>query len=125
MFVVTLIFMVGLIFTVQQALFRYSELDLSAPFIEGDSYFIRNTIEVFNDTVRNSGSCAQAEVNLKELSYVLAEKSAERGFSANLVYDLNCSLWGNQPPQAAPVTLNMQIEGKGVTSSGTKYFYGA
>jgi len=91
MFIVTMVFLTGLIFAVQQLLFQYSSLDLSRPLQRTDYYLLVSMEDIFNLTMSGlncSSPASEAEVtqNLMELSNWLS-KQTFKGYSLDLSYN--------------------------------------
>jgi hypothetical protein len=123
MFIITTLFLVGLIFSVQQLIFQYTALDLSAPFRENNIYLLQNTKEIINKTIRTTPDCSNFATNLRELKDFLDKRIPRGGYSLSLGYRLNCTYWDNPPPQSAPLNLTIQIVGKYVETSSSVYLY--
>jgi len=123
MFIVTTLFMIGLIFTVQQLIFQYTALDLSVPFKENSIYLLRNTKEVINTTIRSTPDCTVFTANIKELKDFLDRRIPYGGYSLSLDYKLNCTKWANSYPQASPMNVTLQIVGKTSETASRVYFY--
>ncbi|MFQ5647977.1 MAG: hypothetical protein ACE5FW_01960 [Candidatus Aenigmatarchaeota archaeon] len=91
MFVVTMVFLTGLIFAVQQLLFQYSLVDLSEPMQRTDLYLLESAGSIFNITMEgldcaDSGSVARTLQDLVELDTWLARQTF-RGYSLELEYN--------------------------------------
>ena len=113
MFIVTALFMIGLIFTVQQLIFQYTSLDLSAPFRENSIYLLRNTKDVINATIRSTPDCADFTMNIRELKNFLDRRIPYGGYSLAFDYKLNCNNWTSVgPSQSPPLNVTLQIVGK-------------
>jgi len=123
MFIITMIFLVGLIFSVQQLLFQYSALDLSAPFRENDIYLLENLKDVVNATIKGEQECSKFSEKMEEFRSYLKEGVPRGGYSVSLNYRLNCANWENSPPNAAPLNLTIRIVGKGSDTSSVSSFY--
>lgn len=91
MFVVTMIFLVGLIFFVQQALFGYTALDLSEPFKTDDYYVNENIREGVNEIIGNSTTCEEANLRIYEFIDFVQRQTVKRGYELELNYLLDCS----------------------------------
>jgi hypothetical protein len=122
MFVVTMIFLMGLIWVVQQNLFGYSFLDFSKPLQEMDYYLFKNVKDVVTLGLKTSVDCTDAKENLEELVYFL-NKELISGYSLDLKYKLNCTYWNNTPPLPAPLNLSIHIIGKETDTTGSFEIY--
>jgi len=123
MFIITTIFLIGLVFSVQQLMFQYTALDLSAPFRENNIYVLQNTKNIINTTIRSTHDCTDFIAKMKELKDFLDRRIPRGGYSLSLGYTLNCSYWSNSPPQTAPLNLTIYIIGKNVETSSKVYLY--
>ncbi len=125
MFIVTMVFLTGVIFTVQQLLFQYSELDLSMPLQKTDFYIIQNTRNLLQQSLIAS-SCAEAEENLQETLSFLAEQPL-RGFTMSFLFNgelypnINCSNWDTSRPV---LELQMDVVGPGTDTVVVYGLYG-
>lgn len=101
MFIVTMVFLTGLIFAVQQLLFQYTLIDLSRPLQQTDFYLLSSIGDIFNLTIyglncSNLNSREQVLNNLVELDAWLNRQSFG-GYSLELMYNaqkkpnLNCT----------------------------------
>ena len=123
MFIVTALFMIGLVFTVQQLIFQYTALDLSTPFRENSIYLLRNTKDVINATIRNTPDCEDFRENIRELKDFLDKRVPYGGYSLAIDYKLNCTKWTNTYPQPSPLNVTLQIVGKTSETGSRVYFY--
>jgi len=113
MFVVTMFFLIGLIFTVQALLFQYTALDLSAPFRQNSIYLLKNTEGLVNSTIRSTPECADFSVKMDGLKNFLEARVPSTGYVISLDPHLNCAYWPNSPPGQAPLNITINILGKG------------
>ena len=112
MFVLTMIFLIGLIFAVQQILFQYTALDLSAPFRQNPVYLLQNTKTLINASIRSTPECADFGAKMKEFNDFLNTRAPQRGYIISMSYRLNCSnYWNNLPPSPAPLNVSIIIQG--------------
>ncbi len=123
MFILTIVFLVGLIFVVQQNLAGYSSFDLSEPFKSNDFYIFRDVRNMFEDTTETSATCDDARNNLRELNNYLGRKILPGGFTLSLEYSLDCAYWDNIDPNPTPVSLLIRIIGKNSETSGEFEIY--
>lgn len=123
MFVITMIFLLGLIFTVQRLLFQYTALDLSAPFRENTVYLLENTRDAINRTIKTTPDCADFSAKMQELNDFLDRSIPRGGYSLSLSYKVNCTYWINSPPNNAPLNLTIQIVGKNADTTSRVYMY--
>jgi len=114
MFILTIIFLVGLIYVVQQSLAGYSILDFSEPFESNEFYIIKNVKEMFETTLTSTPECVvgkdNAQENMNELMNLIGRKIVFGGFTLDIDYDLYCTYWNNV---AGPEPLNLTIRAIG------------
>lgn len=89
MFIITMVFLVGLIFAVQNSLSQYSFSDLAQVFEKNDLYLLESIKNSFNETLSSSKSCEELDINLQELEAFLEEKIVA-GIIINIDYLLVC-----------------------------------
>lgn len=123
MFIITTLFLIGLIFSVQQMIFQYTAIDLSSTFRENNIYLLQNTKNIINKTIRSAPDCQDFRTNMKELNDFLNSRIPLGGYSLSLSYQLDCSNWGNSLPNPAPLNLTLQIIGKNVDTSARMNLY--
>jgi hypothetical protein len=123
MFIIAAIFLVGLIFSVQQLLFQYTALDISAPLRDNDIYLLKNTKNIINQTIKTTPECEDFSKKMEELNDFLNTRIPLRGYVLSIKYRLNCTYWANTYPNNAPLNLTIQITGKGSETSSTVYMY--
>jgi hypothetical protein len=112
MFILTVIFLVGLIYVVQQNLSGYAVLDLSEPFEDNSYYIFKYVKDAFSDTTATTRTCFEAEANLNELVNYISRKILFGGFTLDLRHNLDCARWDNTDPAQAPLNLTIRIIGK-------------
>ncbi|RLI96698.1 MAG: hypothetical protein DRO99_04020 [Candidatus Aenigmatarchaeota archaeon] len=110
MFIVTIVFLVGLIFSVQQILFQYSYLDVPASYQKYDYYLTMDVREMIIDTITASPSCEEARHRIDDV-LLFMNKQATRGYSVKIDARFNCSRWYNKPGEQAPVNVSIIITG--------------
>jgi hypothetical protein len=110
MFVVTAVFLTGLLFAVQQALLVYSSLDLSEPFRVKEHMMVRDAINSINETILKAQDCSVFDRNLKELFAALRDEFTSEGYLLELGYSIDCDSWSNTGPPA-PLTVSIGFVG--------------
>jgi len=123
MFVITLVFLVGLVFVVLQSLVSDVQPDLSKPLGENDYYVMKNIKDVVNKTLQFSETCSDAEKNLGELVSKLNREILQGGYLVYIEYILDCSNWNNQPPNPPPLITTIKVTSKFSELTGTFEFY--
>ena len=102
MFIVTMVFLAGVIFTVQQLLFQYSAIDLSQALQKTDYYVLLNAKNVIQKSIVAS-DCDEAYRNLREVRDFLLERPL-KGFGFSFLFNgepypnLNCTNWDTSRP---------------------------
>jgi hypothetical protein len=126
MFIVSVIFLIGMVFVVQQALFSYSEIDMSSPFEIRDGEVFGNMADVVNKTITGSYSCNGTKDSFNERMEKLKASFLEeygREYAVEILYTLDCSRWSNAPPDPAPLALSLDISRQGRDTRGTFQLY--
>lgn len=122
MFILTMVFLVGLIFTVQSMLLEYNYVDLSGPIEGSDEVIMMNIRNSIRDTVAITEDCSDVSGNLEEL-----EAAVSRGmlsiYGIDIYYDIKCSRWNNTVSEEAPVEVHIRIstESSETTTSFSAY----
>jgi len=122
MFIIAAIFLVGLIFSVQQLLFQYAAMDTSAPLRDNDIYILKNVNSTISQAIRSATDCADFSKKMDELDTFFGSRIPSRGYLLSLSYRLNCTNWNN-PAGPAPLNLTIQIVGKTSETYSTVYMY--
>lgn len=122
MFIVTVVFLVGVVFVVQQILLQYSYLDLPSSYQHGDFHLMRSAEIITTRAVTVAGTCTEAEENLKTSLLFLAEQTAG-GYSLDVDYSVNCTNWDNKFPEPGPVTANIRITSESSETTNTMVVY--
>ena len=125
LFLVAIVFLIGLLFVIQQSLFQYSEITMSEPFDERSIETIENILGVINQTVRETHYCNETEDSLskrmEELKLSLLEEFG-RTHKTEIVYAINCTNWENTYGPS-PLRVTIAISGLGKDTRGTFDFY--
>jgi hypothetical protein len=96
MFVITMIFLVAMIFSVQGLLLNYLHVDLSLPSQSPDTYIMDNIESVFQSAVRSSDDCATARNNVIVLKEAIG-RSMKEGREIVVKGDIGCTIDGEWP----------------------------
>lgn len=114
MFIVTMVFLIAMIFSVQQLLFRYTAIDLTSPPQTTDAYLVDNIKSSFQAATDSSDICSDARKNVKEMKNVIT-KNIKSGYSIDISGELNCTESGDWP--APPeLTIYLTLTGTGPQS---------
>ncbi len=126
LFLVAIVFLIGLIFVIQQALFQYSSIEISEPFQRRDIELLNNMLETVNETIKKTYICNETkdsfENKMEELKASLLEEHG-RVYSIEIGYVINCSNWNNSPPNPSPLNMTVSVSGLGRDTRGTFEFY--
>jgi len=104
MFIVTLVFLAGMIFTVQSSLSQYSVINLAETFETNEFYTTESITSVFENTIAASLTCEEAGVSLADLETFI-ERRVVRGSIVELDYHLDCNSWSTPPVLNLTITL--------------------
>jgi hypothetical protein len=124
MFVITMVFLVGLVFVIQQGFinwFSYS-MGFFADIQKNDYYLLDNVKTMAEQTMENSQSCTEARESLNELKSFLQSRVFS-GYFLEFMYRLNCANWNNNPPSPAPLNVTIHITGENIDTSGNFFLY--
>jgi hypothetical protein len=123
MFVVTTIFLVSLIFVVQQLLFQYASVDPKEGFQYNEYGIVKSIRDAANATLANSGYCDALAANMEILNSFINSRSASTGYAIEFSYALDCSAFGNSPPSPAPLNVTVRFLGSNIDSTSRFSFY--
>jgi hypothetical protein len=118
MFIVTVVFLVGLIFAVQQALFQYSFLDLPAQSEKNDYYIFNNVKDMVIQGISTAKNCTEAVQNMEEIKAFMNKQILKGGYVLETIYKFDCANWHTQTP-----FLNLTIHLKSADTDTTGTFY--
>jgi hypothetical protein len=124
MFIITMVFLIGLIFVIQQGFndwFEYS-IDFSASMQRNDYYIFDSVRAMSEQTLKGSQSCLDARDKLRELEGFLKNRILS-GYYLDFSYKLTCANWDNAPPDPAPMNLTLHITGKDTDTHGNFFLY--
>lgn len=122
MFIVTMVFLVGLVFIVQQNLFSYSSFNPPGPFTERETHILETVKNTFQDALGTDTDCGIVQANLESLKNYL-ENQVIPGHVLDIEYTLDCTNWNNTEPNPKPLTLYVDIRGSGRDLSASLDMY--
>ncbi len=126
LFLVAVVFMIGVVFAVQQSLFQYSTIEMAEAFGTRHVDLLDNMVGVVNATIRNTYYCNETkdsfQQRLEKLKTSLLEEHG-REYSIEIAYSLNCSNWFNAQPNPSPLRITISVSGEGKEARGTFDFY--
>jgi hypothetical protein len=118
MFIVTMVFLIAMIFSVQQLLLRYTAIDLSTPPQTTDAYLIENMESAFQAALDSSDICEEARTNVKELREVIG-RTIKGGLSVEILGDVVCP-W---PASGPDLAIQVRVTGETYETSAEFEFY--
>jgi hypothetical protein len=124
MFIITMVFLAGLIVAVQQILIQYSELDISKGFDRSDSHLIDNIKDMFNRTLESSECCPVALGRVKEMDGFINRRGGgsyflELGYNGNQAVNIRCE---NFNTNDSVLNLSVKVTTAGTETEGTFSF---
>ncbi|MFH1236852.1 MAG: hypothetical protein V1648_00390 [Candidatus Aenigmatarchaeota archaeon] len=126
LFLVSIVFLIGMIFIVQQALFQYSTIEMSKPFANRDAELFGNIIGVVNRTIVEAYYCNETKdsfgTRMDDIKTSFLEEHG-REYSIEIKYDLNCTRWLSS--SRAPLWLSVSLTSQGRNTRGTFSMYHA
>ena len=124
MFIITMVFLAGLMYSVQMLLFSYSALDLSSPFRENEIFILYNVKDMINQTIKQTAECQDFLVKMDSIRSFLDSRPPRGGYITTVTYRYNCSFWANTPPASPPLNVSVLIKGStGSETYTTMYMY--
>lgn len=126
MFIITMVFLAGLIVFVQQMLIQYHEVDVSKGFEKVDLYILESIRDMFNKTLENSECCDNALLRIEELDSFLKRMEnmkyfLELRYNNKEYVNLNCE---NYNTNNSVLSLNVKITTGSSESSNIFHFFG-
>ena len=122
MFIITIVFLVGLVFAVQTNLAAYSFLDVAEVFQNSDGLLLKG----IKDAYRNAGSvdCAQSIINLDELTTtlngaVIQGTAIEVGYVFKSCIELAPPQVTREQLEEVKVTIHLRSLGSDITETAT------
>jgi hypothetical protein len=121
MFVITMLFLIGLVFFVQQLILQYNSLDLSSPFRQNDFYILDNTKDLVNLSIKSTPDCAVFSRKMEEFKDFINTRIAKVDYDLSLSYTLDCAYWNLRT--SPPLNLTIRILGRGSETTSMVYMY--
>ncbi|MFH1978240.1 MAG: hypothetical protein ABIJ92_02860 [Candidatus Aenigmatarchaeota archaeon] len=123
MFIVTMVFLVSLIFAVQQSFFQYTSIDTVSTFDVNDKYLIEDLKDLVNDTMHVSWEdCGEESSNVAALFSYLENHNFRNGYAVDFGNSKN-SLDCPSPIPGVNATLDLDIRLRRGVRSETNAFY--
>ena len=111
MFVITMVFLVSMLFSVQSLLFRYAETSLTHPSQNTDAYIVDNLEDVFQSVLESSDDCFTVRENVIVLRNMLSS-SIKSGREIRVTGDVSCNSTGGWSP-SPELTIQILISSDG------------
>ena len=127
MFVMTMVFLAGLVFFVHQLLLQYSATDLSNIPQNDDYFMMKNIVDIVNESILYSSTCDDALAKIRELDrnikkikgmYVIGLKYNKRSYP-----HLFCNTFINSTGNKTALVLDINIISGNVETDGSFVFY--
>ena len=122
MFILTMVFLVGLIFSVQSLLLSYNYIDLSQAPQTTDANVLRAVSAAIKDTVMRTESCSDVSGNLDEFSMGISTGMLAI-YDIRISYNIYCDRWNNPYPNPPPIEADINITGEMTETSAILSFY--
>jgi len=124
MFILTMVFLVGLVFVVQQGFVKWFEYSIGfSTDMQRNDYYLFDNIKIMTDqTLKGSQDCDDARNNLNELNNFLQSRVLS-GYFLKFTHRLNCANWNNAPPNPAPLNVTIHITGEDTDTYGNFFLY--
>ena len=120
MFIVTLVFIIGMIFAIQQNLAQYSRVEIGKYF-EGDDFILLTNIRAsINETVKASESCGELKRNIDEVVMYLEGKNP-LGYFVDIKTEIDCDKWGSRNDPC--LSVYVFVMGRDINSEGEYYYF--
>jgi len=122
MFILTIVFLVGLIFSVQSLLLSYNYIDLSQGPQTSDANVLMGISTAIKDTVEITISCSDVSGNLDELNKEISTGMLA-SYDISISYSIYCGRWGNSDPDPPPVEADIRVVGERTDTKALLPFY--
>ncbi len=122
MFLISMVFLVGLIFSVQTALLGYTATDMSETVKKSDRFKAEDVLKLVNDTLNDPDTinCNSGKDNfldkIRETQSILKEEYVRGIYSVRIIPVLDCTNWKN--PDKPVLNLTVISQGPGFETKG-------
>ncbi len=124
MFVITMVFLAGLLLSVQQGLLQYSAVDMRSALSSNDFFLLENIRNVMDITVKNAESCTALKEEIDELEKFMENSLIVSEYFVNIEHEINCNNWYNTPDTGpSPLKLIIKISGEKTQTQAAFYLY--
>ena len=120
MFVVTMVFLIGLIFAVQVNLSQYTVIKLGA-FETNDLPLLRSIEQSFETAVTSSVSCPELDQKSHELEQFI-ERQVIRGTAIEVNPTIQCSSWQATSPSSPLLSVTVHLRSFEIDTTETFSF---
>ena len=113
MYIVTIIFLVGLIVTVQQSFLQYTNIDVTDAYTGSEYFLLKSIKDVSQETLLRSSDCTEFRDNIEETSTAINLLEPRSGKVIIVEPLVNCTAWMASPPSYPPLTLTVTVTSEG------------
>ena len=117
MFIISMVFLVGLTLAVQSNIGQYNFVHLSDTFKEHPGPLLATLTDDLQSAIRFSPNCLEARKRLQQLESIW-ESQHIGGINIDLTWTLNCDQWEEKPLQATIRLTSIQAETRSSLSLG-------
>ena len=107
MFIVTMVFMAAMVFSIQGLLLSYARTDIAALHRSSDSYLIENLETIFQHALDSSDDCPEAKTNVIELKGMIGSQIMG-GYDLNITGDVTCPWPATGPDLTMYITVTRE-----------------
>jgi hypothetical protein len=107
MFIVTMVFMAAMVFSMQGLLLSYARTDLAALHRSSDSYLIENMEIIFQHALDSSDDCLEARSNVIELKGMIGSQIMG-SYDLNITGDVSCPWPASGPDLDLDITVTRE-----------------
>ena len=108
MFLLTFVFLSGLVVAVAGLISQYSQIDLSEPYLTSDAFLVKSIESTFESALTDN--CSKANQNLEEMKNWFERQAF---YPMQTDWSLNCSNFNWSAPWPAPMQLNFSLTAPG------------
>ncbi len=109
LFIITFVFLSGLVTAVAGLLLQYSQLDASEPYLRSDAFIMRSILRALNGSI-DPIDCSKTEQNIQQLIAFL-DRNPPTTFDLDIAWQLDCP-----SPQDQTLAINLTNIGPGIES---------
>ena len=107
MFIVTMVFMAAMVFSIQGLLLSYARTDLAVLHRSSDSYLIENLETIFQHALDSSDDCLEARTNVIELKGMIGSQIMS-SYDLKITGDVSCPWPATGPALTMDITVTRE-----------------